>query len=115
MSEYLNYGALGVFIFFAIVVFFINYASKESHIGFLIIVAICIGFILFDANSQHKTALKNVSDFKNKRAVLKCISGGGLYSSANTYKVSIDDGWSVDKDYFIKDSLMVRANKCESW
>lgn len=115
MSEYLNYGALGAFTFLAIVTIFLSFASKESHIGFLIIVSICIGFILFDANSEHKTALKNISDFKHKGAVLKCISGGGLYTLANTYKVSIDDGWSVDKDYFIKDSLVVRANKCESW
>lgn len=115
MSEYLNYGALGAFTFLALAIMLLNYLNKESFIGLYTMVAICIGFILFDANSEHKTALKNISDFKHKRAVLKCVSGGGLYSLANTYRVSIDDGWSVDKDYFIKDSFMVRANKCESW
>lgn len=116
MSEYLNYGALGVLGFMTAAIFVIDYNSEEGKsIGIYILLSICLGLLLFDANDSHTTVLKNISDFKNKNATLKCTSGGGLYSSANTYRVALDDGWKVNKDYFIKESFMVRANKCERW
>ena len=71
--------------------------------------------MFFSAYDEHSTGLENINDFKNKKATLKCVSGGGLYTSPNTYRVSLDDGWQVDKDYFIKESFMVRADKCERW
>jgi len=115
MFEYLNYGALGIFGFLGIITILININSKKSPIGLYSILLILVGLIFFSAYDERLTALKNINEFKNKNAILKCVSGGGLYTKADTYRVSLDDGWQVDKDYFIKESFMVRANKCEKW
>ena len=116
MFEYLNYGALGALGFMIFIIFVANLVSeKKMFIGSYILLFICIGLLFLEAYDKHTTALTNISDFKNKNVALKCISGGGLYTSADTYRVSLDDGWKVDKDYFIKESLAVRANKCERW
>ena len=116
MFEYLNYGALSVFGLFGFILFITNLLNnKEKFTGLYLLLFILIGLVLLDAYNKHTTALKNISDFKNKNITLKCVSGGGLYTSADTYRVSINDGWRLDKDYFIKDSFMVRANNCESW
>jgi hypothetical protein len=109
MTEYFNYGALGIFGFFLLIIFLIDSSRKEKSIGLYTVILICIGLIFFDAYNQHSTALKNINDFKNKNATLKCVSGGGLYASADTYRVSLDDGWSLDKDYFNKESFMVQG------
>ena len=69
---------------------------------------------LFDAYDTQKTTLKNISDFKNN-ALLKCESGGGLYSSANTFRVSKQDGWILDNNHFIKESFVLLAQGCERW
>ncbi len=116
MFEYLNYGALGVFGLFAFILFIANLLNKkEKYTGLYLLLFILIGLVLLDAYNEHTTALKNINDFKNKNITLKCASGGGLYSAADTYRVSLDDGWRLDKNYFIKESFMVRANKCERW
>lgn len=115
MFEYLNYGALGIFGFLGIITILININSKKSPIGLYSILLMLVGLIFFSAYDEHSTALENIIDFKNKNITLKCTSGGGLYSSANTYKVSLNDGWQLDKNYFIKESFMVRVSKCERW
>jgi len=116
MFEYLNYGALGVFGFLVFIIFIVDsFSKKERATGLYILLFTCIGLIFIDAYNNHSTALKNISDFKTKNTTLKCISGRGLYTKADTYRVSLDDGWKLDKDYFIKESFMVRANKCERW
>lgn len=115
MFEYLNYGTLGFLGFIGLSAFVVNYNSKKSPVGFYTIILILSGLIFYDSYSKHSSAVQNISDFKSKKVVLKCKSGGGLYASADTYRVSLDDGWYVDKDYFIKESFMVRANKCERW
>ncbi|MDQ7067970.1 MAG: hypothetical protein Q9M40_08350 [Sulfurimonas sp.] len=56
--------------------------------------------------------MSNIASFKNNKR-LKCYSGGGFYSSANTYKVSKKDGWVLEKDYFVNKNLMIQALKCE--
>ncbi len=115
MFEYFNYGALGVFSFLGVLATLMNINSKKSLIGFYSILLISVGLIFFSAYDEHSTAIENLNNFKKNNATLKCISGGGLYTKADTYRVSLDDGWKVDKDYFIKESFMVRANKCERW
>lgn len=115
MLEYFNYGALGIFGFFLLIIFLIDSNRKKKSIGLYTVILICIGLIFYSAYDEYSTALKNINDFKNKNAALKCVSGGGLYASADTYRVSLDDEWYIDKDYFIKESFMVSANKCERW
>ncbi|MDQ7067973.1 MAG: hypothetical protein Q9M40_08365 [Sulfurimonas sp.] len=52
------------------------------------------------------SAEENIKKFKSAK-VLRCTS------KEQQYRVSKKDGWEVDKYFFIKDSLMIRADKCE--
>jgi len=72
---------------------------------------IAILYFLYSYEKYSETK-ENKEFFKNEK-LLKCFSGGGLYSEANRYRVSKKNGWNLEGDYFIKDSLMIRANKCE--
>jgi len=114
MSEYINYGALSVVMFISLALIAIEFNNKQKSTTTYIILSIMISLLLFDAYDTQKTTLKNISDFKNN-AILKCESGGGLYSSANTFRVSKQDGWEMDKEYFTKSSVMVLIYKCEEW
>lgn len=115
MLEYLNYGGLGAYVFIAISMIILGHMKKTIPVFSYILLLTSIGGFLYMANDEYTTAMQNIDDFKNKNATLKCMSGGGLYTSADTYKVSLNDGWTLDKNYFIKESLMVAANKCERW
>ena len=109
MFEYMNYNALiffGVFFVFPILLF------KVKEPLMILSVVVLIGLIFWDAYNSYTTAQESKAYFKGGTS-LKCISGGGLYSSANEYRVSKKNGWKMEGDYFIKDSLMIRANKCE--
>jgi len=47
---------------------------------------------------------------------IKEFSQGSIFTcknSSNEYRVSKKDGWEVDKSYFVKESLMIRADMCE--
>lgn len=114
MSEYLNYPALGIGLFLAIVMIVIDFNEKKVSVGMYILLTIYFSLGFYAGYDNYANNLKNISDFKNN-AVLKCISGGGLYSSANTFKVSKEDGWEMDKEYFTKGSVMVLIYKCEEW
>ena len=72
---------------------------------FLVLVFISLPFI--DADNSQTTAKENLMRFTNG-AQLICEG-----SDSNKYRVSSKKGWSRDKNYFIKDSLMIRADKCE--
>jgi len=114
MEEYLNYGALIIMTIVLVANIIIAVVAKTNGIFFSIIILGIIGYIFVDANNQFETAKSNTKVFQ-KGAVLKCHSGGGLYSGAETYRVSIKDGWEFDKEYFVKDSISIRVNKCEGW
>ena len=49
----------------------------------------------------------NLSAFKNNKTFI-CKN-----SDSNTYQVSQANGWKTEKNYFLKDSLMIRADRCE--
>jgi hypothetical protein len=117
MFDYINYGGLGVMLFLAVIIAFSDSIGKDKTVswGFYIILMILVGVLLFEGNSKYTTSLDNIDKFQNKNATLKCIVGGGMYSSSNKYRVSQKDGWTLDKRYFIKDSLMVKASRCEEW
>jgi len=117
MFEYMNDGGLGVLLFLAVIIAVSDSIGKDKTVswGYYIILIILSGWLLLEANSKHATALDNIDGFQNKNTILKCIVGGGLYSSANKYKVSQKDGWTLDKKYFIKDSLVIDVSRCEEW
>jgi len=62
--------------------------------------------IFYDAYTTEESVYKNINSFK-KNHLLYCKEQG------SKYHVSIKDGWVVDKNYFYKDSLMIRADRCE--
>ena len=106
MFEYMNMSAFVVVLFFSITIFM----TKDKFTAILVVFLYIL--IAYDAYSSYDNALENMKYFNNKKS-LTCFSGGGLYSSANKYYVDKSSGWILKKDYFIKDSLMIRANKCD--
>lgn len=92
-----------------------NIATKKNHgkpyfINFMIVLLVIATF--YDTYDHYTRATNNMKHFKSNHT-LKCHSGGGMYSSSNTYRVSAKNAWELDANYFIKDSLMIRANNCE--
>ena len=72
----------------------------------LFLFAILLPFVqMYDS---YTTASENIQSLK-KGVTLKCTL------KDNSYRVSTKDGWQVDKEYFIKESFMVRADRCERW
>ena len=74
---------------------------------FIFVALVLISFPFIDADNSQTTAKENLMRFTNGKSLM-C---EGEYS--NKYSVSSKSGWSRDKNYFIKDSLMIRADKCE--
>ncbi len=62
--------------------------------------------IFFQADSSMMQAKENIKLFRGVK-VLRCTN------DSSKYRVSKQDGWEVDGFYFIKDSLMIRADRCE--
>lgn len=117
MFEYLNYGGLYTVVFVLLVSILVHRGSKDSDGGVYFIYI--LGFIMlvllfFDANTKHNDAKSNIKEFHRGQS-LRCHSAGGLYSSGERYKVSEENGWTLDKNYFTKDSLAVEVHKCEKW
>ncbi len=75
--------------------------------------AVMIAILYFLHSYENYSEIKENKEFFKNEKLLKCFSGGGLYSESNKYRVSKSNGWSVEGDYFIKDSLMIRTNNCE--
>ena len=71
-----------------------------------------MALLLYGAYSSYRDANSNIKAFKNGDTFI-CKSGGGVYSKAQRYSVSKEDGWRVNKSYFIHNSLMIRADECK--
>jgi len=117
MYEYINYGGLIFLLFILLIIFLTDRTKKQkkSSWGFYSLLMILIGLLLLDANHKATTATDNMYSFTNRNLSLKCMVGGGLYSASNKYRVSKSDGWYLEKGYFIKDSLIIDASRCERW
>jgi len=115
MMEYLNMNALVMTIVLSIIIVIMDMSrKKESFLFLYFLITVMLTLLIFDANDKFKTTNKNMQLFRGD-TTLKCFSGGGLYSSANYFRVSAKDGWELDKKYFIKDSVMIPARMCELW
>ena len=114
MLEYFNYGGFTVFTLLAIVMLIVD-SDKKKRVPLYIFLLVSVTAFLLLANYEYTTAQQNINNFKNKNTTLKCMSGGGIHSVSSTYRVSLNNGWQIDKEYFIKDSLAVRINRCERW
>lgn len=76
------------------------------YLKILFLFAILLPFVqMYDS---YTTASENIQSLK-KGVTLKCTL------KDNSYHVSTKDGWQVDKEYFVKESFMVRADRCERW
>ncbi|WP_151900479.1 hypothetical protein [Sulfurimonas hydrogeniphila] len=81
--------------------------SKPSLLKVIHTIAItAIISIFVVAYNNKEDAIANTKAFLHK-SVFVC------KNSENLYRVSKKDGWSVDGYYFVKDSLMIRADGCE--
>jgi hypothetical protein len=67
---------------------------------------------LFDTNGvlDHMQMIPANSDIRDLTQGVTLIYEGG---NTNSYRVSQKEGWSQDKKYFTKESLMIRADRCK--
>jgi len=102
-----------VLLFFAILLFIVSfrinkknkYKSYKTKIAFITLILIAIPFI--EAYSLKSNMELNFKQFISGRSFI-CIN-----NNFHSYKVSKDNGWNKEGIYFNKDSLLVRADKCE--
>jgi len=118
MFEYANVDALVVFVVMGVLAVVLNKLKKKksSGLGFIeYILIISFIILIWDSYSKYTAGKENIQSFKNMTHTLKCHSGGGAYSSPTYYRVSKNDGWSLSKNYFFKDSLMISVDNCEDY
>ncbi len=80
--------------------------KSNKLFNWLLFAGVLIGVVFIDALFSKLTAEGNIKSYMEFK-VLRC------KNDSSKYRVSKQDGWEVDGFYFIKDSLMIRANKCE--
>jgi len=78
-----------------------------AKLFFLFAALFFISLPFIDADNSQSTAKDNLMRFSNGA---KLICKG---EDSNKYSVSSKSGWSRDKNYFQKDSLLIRADRCE--
>lgn len=114
MFEYINtefMKALMLLFFSLLFARFSFFEKKESKHGFKIfsgiLIVLFISLAVGDAYHSKSLATKNIDHFKR---------GKILYCQDNDfkYRISQDERWLIDKNYFYKDSLMIRADKCSA-
>jgi len=86
--------------------------SKKSNAKYywLVYMLFIVAVIFFQTDNSMTQAKENIKEFRGVK-VLRCTNTQERDNIK--YRVSKKDGWEVDGFYFIKDSLMIRADKCE--
>ena len=108
MFEYLNFDLIKATIFLFIPISLLIFSRKANISQNLkILLVFLMSIVLAEAYYSYSSALENIQSAKDG-SHLKCSIGD------NNYKVSMKDGWKVDENYFLKDSLLIRADKCET-
>ena len=82
-------------------------STLQVKLFFVSVVSIFIALPFIDAYMRFSTAQENIKSFH---------SGGSLIckgSNGNEYGVSSGNGWIEDKNFFTKNSLMIRVDNCE--
>ena len=110
MFEYIDFQIVAASLLLLISVGLLLNAKKKSNknweLRLLLLFAILLPFYYsYDISSR---VVENIQSIKNGNKLL-CVAG--LVS----YKVSTKDGWSIDKNYFIKESVLIRADMCEDY
>ncbi|MCX6075625.1 MAG: hypothetical protein NTW78_01915 [Campylobacterales bacterium] len=110
MFEYGDFEFMKATVLFTITLIIFEFARKGTQTKRrTIFIYISIGILsnYFVAAHNQSTAQTNSVVFK-KGGVLQCSN------DLSKYRVSIKDGWEFEKRYFIKENLMIRADKCEA-
>jgi len=113
MLEYLNIPGFVIIFLLGLFVYLLEkftYTKGFSFLNFLTL--ILFGMLFLEAYTTKNTVENNKRDFMSDKQ-LKCHSGGGLYSSGQTYRVSKESGWEVQDNYFLKGDLMIRIENCK--
>ena len=106
MFEYFNTGAF-------LLIFLLSLPMLFYRDRFLLFLFGVIYLLMFSsAYDSYSDAKSNMKYFLDNKTLI-CFSGGGLYNSATRYSVSKEEGWELQKNYFKKESLLIRADKCE--
>ncbi len=106
MFEYLITGAIVV----GLLILFYQLLKHEKY--FLVLLGLLFVTKIYGEYTTDRDIKENIESFKAGNNFI-CSSGGGLYNSANHYSVSKEEGWSIQKGYFKKDSILVRADMCK--
>ncbi len=106
MFEYFNVGA-----FIVTILVSLPLLSKDGR-PFLVLSAIMILLLFYSAYDSNSDVNNNIKSFQESKT-LTCSSGGGLYAKSNKYSVSKKEGWTLQKNYFKKESLLIRADQCK--
>ena len=111
MLEYMHPALIyvGLITLFALLIaLLVSYKDKDGKTARKVITTFILISIIMPTSQAYytqQTAQENMQHFKQDK-VLQC-------TSLSSYKVSKEDGWELDKNYFIKDSLMIRADHCK--
>lgn len=106
MFEYINVDALFVMLLVSLVIYY----TDAKYLLVLIIILVLLEF--YSAYATDRDVKNNIKGFAQSDT-LRCSSGGGLYSKSDLYSVSKKEGWILKKDYFQKESLLIRADQCK--
>ena len=118
MHEYMNPGFIllgGILIFAAVILMALILGKAYSKgkntpkaiIFPILIILFAVGSALHDGYSAKEEILNNIKTYKEGKE-LKC------YTLGETYLISNQSGWSIRKDSFLKDTLLIRADRCDN-
>ena len=107
MFEYVDSGMIFAYALLGLILLFIVIYEKASNVGSIFMFILCIVFMFYFIYDTNKTVNNNITQFKAGDNLI-CHSGFNI-----TYSVSLKENWKLKDDYFIKNSLMIKINKCE--
>ncbi|MBU1994364.1 hypothetical protein KKC15_06610 [bacterium] len=116
MFEYINMGVVllsGIIFLLFTISYMIEVNEKDvdgevkkgSKLTIFTIIVSLIAPFAFSAMTK-SDIYENIQLFKDNK-VLKCST------TFNNYLVSSKSGWNISDDSFLKDSLLIRADKCD--
>lgn len=111
MFEYIDFEIVKAVVFLIATLYLLlastrRKSSVAKYYHFTALLAISSIFII--AYMSEQESIHNIRVF-NQGARLECNTNNNLY------RVSKQDAWEIERNYFIKESLMVRADKCEEF
>jgi len=107
MFEYIDSGTIFIYALLGVLLFLVVIIEKARSVGTIFLFILWIVFIFYFIYDTNKTVNNNITQFKAGDNLI-CHSGFDI-----TYNVSLKDNWKLKDHYFIRDSLMLKINRCE--